>query len=142
MWKSIHYRKRSTTTHIQSNPGRTCNPTGIVYWQLAFSRYFFRFTSGFQEIRCSRISWDVLIRQAEMACLTKEPGHVNAFSVDHITKPEKRNVSRAAGRSSIKTTLGVWRDPGGRRRRLPTVSMISVTGRPRGYGGCGGFPWE
>ena len=26
-------------------------------------------------------------------------------------------------------------------RTSPTVSMLSATGRPRGFAGCGGFPW-
>ena len=55
---SLELCKRSTTTRIQSKPGRPCNPTGFVYSQSGVSRYFFCFTSGFQGIRRSRIWWD------------------------------------------------------------------------------------
>ena len=50
--------KRSTTARICSKPGRPCNPTGFVYSQSGVSRYFLCFTTGFQGIRRSRISWD------------------------------------------------------------------------------------
>ena len=51
-------RKRSTTARICSKPGRPCKPTGFVYSQSGVSRYFLCFTTGFQGIRRSRISWD------------------------------------------------------------------------------------
>ena len=50
--------KRSTTARICSKPGRPCKPTGFVYSQSGVSRYFLCFTTGFQGIRRSRISWD------------------------------------------------------------------------------------
>lgn len=33
-------------------------------------------------------------------------------------------------------------DPAWRSRIFPTVTMLSVTGRPRGFSWCGGSPWE
>ena len=33
-------------------------------------------------------------------------------------------------------------DPAWRSRIFPTVPMLSVTGRPRGFSWCGGSPWE
>ena len=39
------------------------------------------------------------------------------------------------------STHSVWLNRPLRSRRFPTVSMLSATGRPRGFAGCGGFPW-
>ena len=33
-------------------------------------------------------------------------------------------------------------DPAWKSRKSATVSMLSATGRPRGYAACGGSPWE
>ena len=39
------------------------------------------------------------------------------------------------------STLVVWPNRPLRHKTAPTVSMLSATGRPRGFAGCGGFPW-
>ena len=45
-------------------------------------------------------------------------------------------------RYSAVTTRLFWPDRSWQSRNFATVTMSSVTGRPPGYEGCGGFPWE
>ena len=40
------------------------------------------------------------------------------------------------------STLAVWPNRPSRSKTPPTVPMLSVTGRPRGFSWCGGSPWE
>lgn len=57
--------------------------------------------------------------------------------------PPFSSRSRLASPSSLCTTSthSVWPNHPSLRRTSPTVPMLSVTGRPRGYAWCGGSPW-
>ena len=63
---------------------------------------------------------------------------VCTFSLTPPGFPRSRLVPSSLCTTS---TLAVWPNRPSQSRISPTVPMLSVTGRPRGYAWCGGSPW-